>query len=527
MGLFLSSKSYSSRQARRMVFSAAALGLALAVIPAHAETKPKKKKDQDLSANPLKNVASRQPDKELFDKAMLAMKKGHFDVSRLDLQTMLNTYPESEYRMRAKLAVGDSWFKEGGSAAYTQAESEYKDFITFFPQAPEAAEAQMKVADIYFLQMEKPDRDFNNAQNAEREYRAMIDQFPDSSLVPRAKQKLREVQEVLAEREFIIGQYYASHLNWAGTIARLQTVADTYPLYSRSDQLWITIGDAYAGEAHSIQAARGLPGAVRERLQAVYLDKAAAAYGKVVTRYPMAPRVEDARDRLVAMNRPVPEPTQEAIAENDAEVRSQQPMRFTDKALGMVKHGPVTVEAAHVGDPTMTSPKRTVAPEITKENQQIFAAAYKASQPGAPAAEAAKAPEADRRSRGASFGPAVCSGLQFENVPGAGADASGPGGTGIGASIVSAPNSAPASKPNEDPNAVVKTVGTIDTTLPAAEAPAAAPAQVNDIKPGSVPQQPAADANAKPTKKKPKLDESEESSSKKKKKKGLAKLTPF
>ena len=125
---------------------------------------PKHKKNQDLSANPLANVNSKQPDKELFDKAMIALKKGHYDVCRLDLQTMLNTYPDSEYRMRAKLAVGDTWFKEGGTAALTQAEAEYKDFITFFPNAPEAAEAQMKVADIYYQQMEKPDRDYNNAQ---------------------------------------------------------------------------------------------------------------------------------------------------------------------------------------------------------------------------------------------------------------------------------------------------------------------------------------------------------------------------
>ena len=34
------------------------------------------------------------------------MKKGKFDVARLDLQTLLNTYPESEYQMRAKLLVG-------------------------------------------------------------------------------------------------------------------------------------------------------------------------------------------------------------------------------------------------------------------------------------------------------------------------------------------------------------------------------------------------------------------------------------
>ena len=63
----------------------------------------------------------------------------------------------------------------------------------------------MKVGDIYYQQMEKPDRDYNNAQDAEKEYRAMINMFPDSPLIPRAKQKLRDVQEVLAERETQIG----------------------------------------------------------------------------------------------------------------------------------------------------------------------------------------------------------------------------------------------------------------------------------------------------------------------------------
>ena len=526
MNLFSTQKSSSvnGKGLRRMAITAGVLALALSIVPAQAaKTKvPKKKKNADLSANPLANVASRQPDKELFDKAMIALKKGRFDVCRLDLQTLLNTYPNSEYQMRAKLAVGDAWFKEGGTAALTQAEAEYKDFITFFPQAPEAAEAQMKVADIYFMQMEKPDRDFNNATRAEQEYRAMIDQFPDSSLVPRAKQKLREVQEVLGEREFLIGQYYASRLNWAGTIARLQTVADTYPLYSKSDELWLTIGDAYAGEAHSIQAAKALPGAVRERLEAVYLDKAAAAYGRVVTRYPMAPRVEDARDRLVAMNRPVPEPTEAAIAENDAEEKSRQPMRFTDKTLDMIKHSPMVVEAAHVGDPTLVSPKRTNAPDISKENQQIFTTAFKASQPGAVTAEAAAPKPTGANEPPRSDQPQAP--LQFESVP----NSDGGSGNSIGASIVSAPNSAPAApKTEEDPNAVIKSVAPTETTLPPAEAPAAAPAQVNDIKPGSVPAQTSADANAKPTKKKPKLDQSDESSSKKKKKKGLSKLNPF
>ncbi|HTJ31028.1 MAG TPA: outer membrane protein assembly factor BamD, partial [Acidobacteriaceae bacterium] len=417
-----------------------AMILSLALVPAFAagKEKPKKaKKNQDLSANPLKDVNSRQPDKELYDKALTALKKGRFDVARLDLQTLLNTYPESEYQMRAKLAIGDAWFKEGGTAALTQAENEYKDFITFFPQAPEAAEAQMKVADIYYMQMEKPDRDFNNAVRAEQEYRAMINQFPDSTLVPRAKQKLREVQEVLAEREFIIGQYYATRMNWAGSLARLETVADTYPLYSHSDQLWLTIGDDYAGEARNVKLAKALPGAVRERLAAIYDDKAAAAYGHVVSRYPMAAHVEDARDRLIAMNRPVPEPSQQAIAESEAEEQSRQPVRFTDKTLGMIKHGPTVVEASHVGDPTMEAPKRTLAPEISKEEREIFAAAFKGTQPGAATTEATKTPTGVNEPPRSDQPQAP---LKFEDVP-AGA---GTGNNSIGASVVSAPNSAPA-----------------------------------------------------------------------------------
>src|ERR1700738_4457920 len=174
-----------NRLSNKIAAAALTVLLMMSVSALAREKQPKKKKNQDLSANPLANVKSKQPDKELFDKAMTALKKGRFDVARLDLQTMLNTYPDSEYRMRAKLAVGDTWFKEGGTAALTQAEAEYKDFITFFPDAPEAAEAQMKVADIYYQQMEKPDRDFNNAVRAEAEYRTMINQFPDSTLGPR------------------------------------------------------------------------------------------------------------------------------------------------------------------------------------------------------------------------------------------------------------------------------------------------------------------------------------------------------
>src|SRR3984893_10674992 len=235
------------------------------------------------------------PDKVLYDKALDATKRGHFDVARLDLQTLLNTYPDSQYQMKAKLAIADSWYKEGGTAALTQAEQEYKDFITFFPNAPEAAEAQMRVGDIYFRQMDKPDRDYAKATHAEEEYRLMLQQFPESTLVPQAKQRLREVQEVMATREADIAAYYSTHNNWPATIARYQTVVDTYPQYSHMDDVLVGLGDAYEAEARFVRTMK-LPEAGKARLERIYDDQAAAAYTKVVLEHSAAPHVEDARD---------------------------------------------------------------------------------------------------------------------------------------------------------------------------------------------------------------------------------------
>src|SRR5258706_13446187 len=78
--------------------------------------------------NPLANLGSKQPDKVLFDRSMDAMKHNRFDVARMTLQTLINTYPDSEFIARAKLAVSDSWDAGGGATGLQQAGNENKDF---------------------------------------------------------------------------------------------------------------------------------------------------------------------------------------------------------------------------------------------------------------------------------------------------------------------------------------------------------------------------------------------------------------
>src|SRR6185437_13320434 len=99
-----------------------------------------------VNTNPLAAVHSAQPDKTLFDIAMSDLDKGKYTVARLNLETLLNTYPDSEYLARAKMAIADSWYRQGGADGMAQAEAQYKDFITFFPAMKEASEAQLKIA---------------------------------------------------------------------------------------------------------------------------------------------------------------------------------------------------------------------------------------------------------------------------------------------------------------------------------------------------------------------------------------------
>jgi len=261
------------------------------------------------SVNPLANVGSKQPDKVLFDRAMDAMKHNRFDVARMTLQTLINTYPDSEFIARAKLSVADSWYAEGGTTAMQQAEIEYKDFRTFFPNMPEAAEAQLKVANIHYQEMEKPDRDYTHAMRAEEEYRALIMEYPDSKLVPKAKQRLREVQEVLAQREFDIGRFYYLRLAYPAAIARLKTLVDRYPLYSGADEALYLLGQSYEAEIGIMRRNTRMTEVVKGNMITELTKDAAEAYGKIIRRYPAMDRALDAKARLEALHQTVPRPT--------------------------------------------------------------------------------------------------------------------------------------------------------------------------------------------------------------------------
>jgi outer membrane protein assembly factor BamD len=343
------------------------LGLAISCgisssINAQVIKKPAKKK-QPAKATDTDPNSSAQPDKILYDRALEDIKHGRFTEGRLSLQTLINTYPDSEYLAKAKLTVADSYYKENGTSNLTQAVAEYKDFITFFPFLEEAAYAQMQVGMAHYKMMEKSDRDSSQAQMAEDEFQAMLLKYPQSPLAPQAEQRLREVQEVLADGEYKIAHFYYTKQDYRASAARIMEVVNRYPLYSQSDEALWMLGDIYT---------RVKMGSKNEDQRNYWNALSGKVYAQIVAQYPLSPRAQEAKGRLKQMGLAVPASNPDAVIRMQKE-RDYEKQHHESALLkapkNMIHTGPDVSLAAHVGPPNLNPPDDAVAAsEVLKPN---------------------------------------------------------------------------------------------------------------------------------------------------------------
>jgi outer membrane protein assembly factor BamD len=317
---------------RRTLLWTTAAGLLLTATQADAQLLHKKKKvNKSTSAD-----NSAEPDKVLYNRAVEDIKRGRQEVGRLGLQTLINTYPDSEYLAKAKLGIADSYYKEGGTANMTQAIQGYKDFIVFFPFLPEAAYAQLQVANAHYQQMAKPDRDRSEAKAAEDEYQTFLSKYPKDPLAPKAEQRLRDVQEIIAEGDYRIGYFYYVKGDRRAAAARLVSIAKRYPLYSRSDKVQWMLGDIFEKSEHK--------------------EVASIYYGNIVKNYPLSDLAPTAKNKLVEFKVPVPQPDPKAVAWMTAEQNAPRKRDgLIKKPMALVRSGPhgEMVASAKSGTPTL------------------------------------------------------------------------------------------------------------------------------------------------------------------------------
>jgi len=250
------------------------------------------------------------PDTQLFENGMDYLSKSQFIKARLAFQTLINTYPESEFTPASFLAIADSFYEQGGLENLLQAEAQYKDFLIFYPTHEMADDAQLKIAAINYKLMGPYDRDPTHMRKAASEIKRFLTNFPDSELAPTAREVLREVEEAQAMRGHSIGNFYFRRNSYRAAEDRYKEVLERFPDFSSLDETLFNLGRSLEENGQVVEAS-------------VY-------YKRVASEFPFSEYFQQAKDHLVMLEQDVPEVDEVLAAQRRANVREDEGFSITD-----------------------------------------------------------------------------------------------------------------------------------------------------------------------------------------------------
>jgi outer membrane protein assembly factor BamD len=185
-----------------------------------------------------------EPDKFLFDKGNEALADKKWLVAREFFKQITETYTQSPYRPDAKLAIGDTYLGEGSAEALVLAINEFKEFLSYYPTNPRADYAQYKAGLAHFRQMRGPQRDQSETRETIRELQAFVDRYPNSSLMPEVRTKLREARDRLSESDYLVGFFYFRQRWFPGAIDRFKELLKNDPQYTGRDAVYFHLAES-------------------------------------------------------------------------------------------------------------------------------------------------------------------------------------------------------------------------------------------------------------------------------------------
>jgi len=230
-------------------------------------------------------------DTALWNSASKDLAKKRYDTARQYASRLIEGFPNSAHQPAARLLVADSYFHEGGSASLLLAAAAYREFTSLFPSHPRADYAQFQVAECYFKQRHRPDRDQTSTQDALQEYERFLALHPDSPLAEKARERVKRCQWSLARAEFLIGAFYQRTRSYRAATQRLQGILTDYPQFDQTDEVLFRLGQIL-----------GTVGRPKEAVP--YLERLIDGYPKS----PLLPRAKRLQARLLEAPTPTPAP---------------------------------------------------------------------------------------------------------------------------------------------------------------------------------------------------------------------------
>ena len=255
-------------------------------------------------------VLSSSSDRAIYEAGEQAFQKKQWENARKHFKRIIDGFPQSEYAPAARLGLADSYFKEGGASNWTLAIASYRDFLTLYPSHPKSDYAQFQVAEGYFLQRNKPDRDQTETERALAEYQRLLDVYPASPYVDTARGRIRLCRQSLAKADFQVGYFYQrTRKAYRAAVTRYEIILSEYPDYADMDEVLFRMAQALAAAARQAEALPLLGRLLAEYPQSKYGAEAKRLQGEIQKATPALPPPASPETSPPPSKTPLPSPT--------------------------------------------------------------------------------------------------------------------------------------------------------------------------------------------------------------------------
>jgi outer membrane protein assembly factor BamD len=213
-------------------------------------------------------------EKFLFDQGQAALEDRRWIEAREYFRRLIDTFPGSEFRRDAKVGLGDSYLGEGRADSLILAANEFREFLTFFPLAPNADYAQYRLAVCHMRQMLGPQRDQTATVNALRELDTFIQTYPKSKYLGEVRDLRRQARDRLSEHEYQVGLSNLRIRALAGAISRFDALLKADPEFTERDKVYFRMAEAYEKLGLLPQARQWYERLEKEFSESSYLEEA-------------------------------------------------------------------------------------------------------------------------------------------------------------------------------------------------------------------------------------------------------------
>ncbi len=148
-----------------------------------------------------------------------------------------DTFPNDPLGHKAALRVADTYAVKKDVASLTEARLRYRDFANRYPNDPDRDYSLLMVGHTYSARKLRPDRDLGDIEEALAAYQQLLTLYPDSQYVPEAEARMADLEELLAEHEWQVAEFYRKNKRFRGALWRLEYLAENYANYSRIDEV--------------------------------------------------------------------------------------------------------------------------------------------------------------------------------------------------------------------------------------------------------------------------------------------------